>query len=237
MTSIDIPTAKEMEEKLDYLSRLLFQERRIDYRSKSHLDRISTPLKKFQPKTKTWEYIIQPSNPIEFVPIADKKLGQIAPRVYMTIAVQVPKKKEQLPFSQLVSVIEVWDILENKLQSRWHIDLANRRADGTYQAGPLFHLQGGGHKPQSNRQDDLKVSIPRWAIPPMELILTCEMIIANFYPEKWDKISQQRKWLELIWTAQQLCYPLYIERFQNCLFGRQQSVLRALWAKEWGGVA
>jgi hypothetical protein len=82
---------------------------------------------------------------------------------------------------------------------------------------------------------DEQVSIPRWTIPPMELILTCEMIIANFYPDKWDKMSGQKKWLELIRVAQQLCYPSYIERFKNCLYGGQpHSVLRALWAKEWG---
>jgi len=126
------------------------------------------------------------------------------------------------------------DILENQLQSRWHIDLANRKADGRYQAGPLFHLEGGGHKPKGDRLDELKVSIPRWTIPPMELILTCEMIIANFYPDKWEKMSGQKKWLELIRVAQQLCYPSYIARFQNALGGQQESVLRGLWAKEWG---
>ena len=46
------------------------------------------------------------------------------------------------------------------MQSRWHIDLANRKADGRYQAEPLFHLQGGGHKPKGDRLDELKVSIP-----------------------------------------------------------------------------
>lgn len=226
-----IPTAKEMASHLAYLSNLLCEEELIQPESKVYLD-ASVVLLRQLGKLRSWKYTIEASEPIKFVPIADKKLGQIAPRLYMTIVVQEPKKKEQLPFSQLVTVIEVWDVLENQLQSRWHIDLANRNTDGTYQAGPLFHLQCGGHKPQGNRQDDLKVSIPRWASPPMELILTGEMIVANFYPEKWDKICQQRKWLELIWTAQQLCYPLYIERFQNALF-KQQSVLRALWAKEW----
>ncbi len=46
MKSTDIPTAMEMGEKLDYLSRLLFREQLIDYRSKSHLDKVSTQLKK-----------------------------------------------------------------------------------------------------------------------------------------------------------------------------------------------
>jgi hypothetical protein len=66
----------------------------------------------------------------------------------------------------------------------------------------------------------------------MELILTCEMIIANFYPEKWKMIKRQRGWLELIKVAQQLCYPQYYQRIQDCLSGKSQSVLEALWATE-----
>jgi len=65
----------------------------------------------------------------------------------------------------------------------------------------------------------------------MELILTCEMIIANFYPEQWEKKSTQ--WLELIQVAQSICYPIYFQRVQHCLSEQKQSVLRALWAKEW----
>ena len=65
-------------------------------------------------------------------------------------------------------------------------------------------------------------------------ILTCEMIIANFYPEKWKIIKGQRSWLEMIKVAQQLCYPQYCQRIQDCLSGKPQSVLEALWATELG---
>ncbi|RKZ50305.1 MAG: hypothetical protein DRR16_04230 [Candidatus Parabeggiatoa sp. nov. 3] len=120
------------------------------------------------------------------------------------------------------------------MQSRWYIDLANRFDNGAYQAGPLFHLQGGGHKPKGDRKDELKISLPRWEIPPKELILSCEMIIANFYPDKWNIIREQRGWLDLIQVAQQLCYPAYFQYIQNCLSKQPQSVLKALWASEWG---
>lgn len=42
------------------------------------------------------------------------------------------------------------------------------KKNGTYQAGPLFHLQGSGHKPQADRNKELKVSIPRWEFPTKE---------------------------------------------------------------------
>ncbi|RKZ87863.1 MAG: hypothetical protein DRR16_06350 [Candidatus Parabeggiatoa sp. nov. 3] len=69
MKSTEIPTAMEMVEKIDFLSRLLLREQLIDYRSKSHLDKVSTQLKKCPNKTKTWAYSIHASRPIEFVPI------------------------------------------------------------------------------------------------------------------------------------------------------------------------
>jgi len=59
--------------------------------------------------------------------------------------------------------------------------------------------------------------------------------LPGFYPEKWKTISTQKKWLQLIAAAQHLCYPVYFQRAQNCLSGsREQSVLKALWAMEWG---
>jgi hypothetical protein len=59
------------------------------------------------------------------------------------------------------------------------------------------------------------------------------MIIANFYPNKWKEIRARESWLELIKVAQSMCYPMYFQRVQNCL-ERNQSVLNALWATEWG---
>jgi hypothetical protein len=227
-----IPTAKEMASHLAYLSNLLCKEELIYPKSKSYLDAASGKLRKLG-GVQSYEYTIEETKPINFVQTSSKKLEQIAPRVYIDVAVKLPAKNDVPPFNRLVTVIEVWDISKNKLQSRWHIDLANRFDNGTYQAGPLFHLQGGGHKPQGNRQEELKVSIPRWPFPPMELILTCEIIIANFYPDKWEKIRNQKKWRELIQVAQSMCYPVYFQRVQNCL-EQNQSILNALWAAEWG---
>ena len=113
MKSAEIPTAMEMVEKIDFLSRLLLREQLIDCRSKSHLDKVSTQLKKCPKKSKTWEYSIHASRPIEFVPIKDKKLGQIAPFVYLDVAVE--QRENVPPFSRLNTTIEVWDILENAI--------------------------------------------------------------------------------------------------------------------------
>jgi hypothetical protein len=220
-----------MASNLAYLSNLLCKEELIYPKSKSYLDAASGKLRKLG-ALQSYAYTIEQIKPINFLPTASKKLAQIAPRVYIDVAIKSPEKKDRPPFEKLVTVIEIWDVLKKKLQLRWHIDLANRFDDETYQAGPLFHLQAGGHTPQSDRQQELKVSIPRWPFPPMELILTCEMIIANFYPDKWKKIKRQKKWLELIHASQQLCYPTYFQRIQNCLEHRQ-SVLEALWATEW----
>ena len=202
-----IPTAKEMGFNLASLNNLLCREELILPKSKGYLDATSGKLKKLG-RVQSYEYMIKEAEPIDFVPIVSKKLKRIVPRVYLDIVVKPPPKENVPPFERLVTVIEIWDVLKKKLQLRWHIDLANRLDDGTYQPGPLFHLQAGGHTPKGDRQEELKVSIPRWPFPPMELILTCEIIIANFYPDKWKKIKKQKKWLELIQFAQSVCYPV-----------------------------
>jgi len=180
-----IPTAKEMSSHLSQLVASLYKEGVIESENLAHIEQVCVNLKKWG-RVKSWEYTIEPAKPIEFIAIKGKKIQQIAPRVYLDVAVKPPKTDNEPPFSRLVTVIEVWDVANKELQSRWHIDLANRFEEGTYQAGPLFHLQGGGHQPQGDRTKDLKVSIPRFPTPPLELILTCELIIANFYPEQWE---------------------------------------------------
>ncbi|MEN8219047.1 MAG: hypothetical protein ABFS56_22290 [Pseudomonadota bacterium] len=241
-----IPTAKEMSQQLNYLITLLCNKELIQANTISSIYSAIFQLNRFQTKME-WEYIIKPSTPIKFVPTDDRKLGKIVPQIYLDVAVKPPERDDIPPFIRLDTKIEIfdWDKKNNSegdLQSRWHIDLANLKEEGEYQAGPLFHLQAGGHKPQSNRKEELKISRPRWAIPPMELILTCEMILANFYPEQWEKIRTEKGWLKLIHIAQSMCYSAYIKRMQNCLFHPQtltskrqsDSVLMAFWASEWG---
>ena len=221
-----------MSSHLSQLVASLYKEGVIESENLAHIEQVCVNLKKWG-RVKSWEYTIEPAKPIEFIAIKGKKIQQIAPRVYLDVAVKPPKTDNEPPFSRLVTVIEVWDVANKELQLRWHIDLANRFEEGTYQAGPLFHLQGGGHQPQGDRTKDLKVSIPRFPTPPLELILTCELIIANFYPEQWEILKRQRGWLELIQIAQHLCYAVYFQRVQNSLTA-QQSLLNVLWAQEWG---
>ncbi|MFK5971538.1 MAG: hypothetical protein QM487_15665 [Candidatus Marithrix sp.] len=233
-----VPTAKEMNSSLIYLSNLLCKKKLIAPDSKNRLDRCIAQLKKYNNKAE-WEYIIESSNPIKFTPIPDKKLKQIYPQIYLDIKVESSEKNNFYPFKKLDLKIEILDI-KGELQSRWHIDLANKKDDVLYQEGPLFHMQGGGHKPQANRKDELKISRPRWAMPPMELILTCEMILANFYPEKWKDIRNDKGWLKLIHIAQLMCYSAYYQQIHDCLFQHQQlipssqskSVLTTLWANK-----
>ena len=233
-----IPSAREMASLLASLSNLLCQNQLISPDSKNCLDRASTQLIKLS-SSRTWEYAIKPSAPIKFVPTSDKKLGKIIPHVYLDVAVEPPKRNDLPLFKRLDTKIEIFD-LAGHLQSRWHIDLANRKEDGTYQDGPIFHLQSGGHKPLANRKEELKISRPRWAMPPMELILTCEMILANFYPAQWKTIRTEKRWLKLIQAAQSMCYLTYYQQIHECLFKSQpliprqqsESILTALWAKK-----
>ncbi|RKZ78120.1 MAG: hypothetical protein DRR19_26955, partial [Candidatus Parabeggiatoa sp. nov. 1] len=183
MKNGDIPTANEMCKQLVFLNRLLYDKKLIRLDSQSPFNQAIKQLKGFGTQ-RAWKYAIEASTPIKFVPTPDKKLGQIVPQVYLDIAVEPPKRNDLPPFKRLDTKIEIFDIA-GELQSRWHIDLANRKEDSSYQEGPLFHLQSGGHKPQANRKEELKLSRPRWAMPPMELILTCEIILANFYPKQW----------------------------------------------------
>ncbi len=117
--------------------------------------------------------------------------------------------------------------------SRWHIDLANG-SGATAQSGPLFHLQFGGRNNGYDRRDDHPVKEPRWCHPPMELALSCEMIVANFFEHKWETLREDRSWCTNINLFQKLCYESYLRRMQRCLDSPSGStILRDVWAKNW----
>ncbi|MEN8218304.1 MAG: hypothetical protein ABFS56_18435, partial [Pseudomonadota bacterium] len=97
MNLANIPTAREMGTKLGSLSRLLFREKLIQSRSKNFIDEVSKRLKALK-LAKSWGYTINESKSIDFVPIKDKKLGHIAPRVYIQVAVSPPEKDGIPPF-------------------------------------------------------------------------------------------------------------------------------------------
>ena len=111
-----------------------------------------------------------------------------------------------------------------RVMFRCHFDLAD-----VEQPGPRYHLQFGGNP----REEELfwspeALKLPRFAIPPMDLILACQLIAANFY---WDEYNQFRETPEWLNTVRLVQKHLLEDYHRNCLnaIEREKSLLDHLW--------
>ena len=61
-----------------------------------------------------------------------------------------------------------------------------------------------------------------------------EMLIANFYPEQWDKLKTQVGWISLVIDSQKLCYKPFFDVANENI--EKDSLLRSLWASKWDDI-
>jgi len=205
-----IPKAKDMGDALQYLTQFLTVNDLVQCDAWSATSDARQTLLSSR-ENKSWTYTITSSNPIIFKTILHDKIGsEIIPRIYTDITLDESKlEQEGTPFANIISVLEIRSI-EGNVLVRFHIDRANAG-----QAGPLFHLQYGGHSPGSDRdRQDFELREPRWAHPPLDIILLCEVVVANFYTATWSEIKRQKGWIELVSMSQQLCLEPYFNNIQ-----------------------
>jgi hypothetical protein len=167
---------------------------------------------KLEGASDVWDYQIHPERPLRFKPCPIGGL-RIQPDIFCKIsgtAGQNPTLKEQNVVIRIWSISESlsfrkdWDAPQligaiksqshRRVVSRYHFDYANPGQDG-----PRFHFQVGG-KAESNEYCWLPevIDIPRIAHPPLDLILACEMILANFYPSEFQRLSRQPDWISAV---------------------------------------
>lgn len=79
---------------------------------------------------------------------------------------------------------------------------------------PPYHMQIGGLA-KANEFCWLhpKIEVPRFPIPPMDLVLMCELIGANFYPHVYRKIRNDSTWRGQILNSQN---ALLLRYFESC---------------------
>jgi hypothetical protein len=188
---MQIPTASQMATRLNYLVTRLSELKIIDTNRTSGFYEALSGLKS-QGNRRNWAYRIEKTKPLTFKSILNRKLNkEIYPRIYVDLSMNDEANNiKELPFKRLIVTLEILYTENNRLISRYHIDLADMR-NGKFQNAPIFHLQfGGGNNPGTSELDVFKLKEPRWFYPPMDLVLMSEVVIANFYPDQWGKLKK-----------------------------------------------
>lgn len=189
-----------------------------------------------------WGYRIYPEYPLCFKRSTAIRGLSCWLDLYCTV---LWEQEEELPVQQDITVRlwsdeldyiyrEDWDspnvldgLTNARVMVRWHFDLANPG-----QPGPKYHLQFGGNA----RSDEWHwfpemISLPRFAHPPMDLVLVCQLIAANFYHEEYNLLCKAPEWTGIVRKSQQHLLPYYT----SCLsvIEHEQSLLDALWNTEY----
>jgi len=233
---MDIPTAQEMAKALNYLHTRLGELGLIDYSQSNGIIEAASTLRRYG-SDKAWHYRIERSKPLILIPVSSTRLNaDIYPIVFIDIEVDEALLEEKgFPIKTLNLTLEIRNKSNDRLIHRSHIDLGTRNEEGKYQDGSIFHLQFGGKSgAKENEPDIFKLRRPRWLHPPMDLILMTEMLIANFYPEQWNKLKKQDNWITLVTDSQMLCYQPFLDIANEKIV--KDSLLNSFWASNWDAI-
>lgn len=118
--------------------------------------------------------------------------------------------------------------LTERVILRCHFDLANANQDG-----PTYHLQIGGN-PRAKEYGwyPKELDLPRLIHSPCDLLLLCQLVVANFFPDEYQVIRQDASWRWAITTTQKY---LLEEYHRKCLdaIRNERVLLDELWNKSW----
>ncbi len=166
-------------------------------------------------------------------PTRDKNDKWVVPAI-VSDGIHIRQSEAALPpFDKLDLALEVSDEADGPV-ARWHLDLANRKTgkEDEWQPGPLIHLQYGGHI-HNARHLDHPLKVPRWCHPPMEVVLLCEVVAANFYERQWLELREDSNWCRSVSVFEQLCYTDYAAKLQSALATSTRTALNSMWAGTW----
>lgn len=182
------------------------------------------------PDSTSWRIEIDRDDAVVFAETLDTNGDIVVPRITCAGISVEQIQHNNPPFTALDLALEIEDSHRNPV-SRWHIDWANSK-DFSMQPGPLVHLQYGGHRP-GHRATDHPLKVPRWSHPPMDILLLCEVVVANFYEEEWEQVREDPNWCLAIALGQKLCYTAYLRKMLVGLSISSKTMLHSMWASEW----
>ena len=134
---------------------------------------------------------------------------------------------EKISYREGIDAPELKERLEGldwkRLMVRFHLDLRN---PDVKKPEPLYHLQiGGTPRPDEYCWFPKKLEVPRFPYPPMDLILLCEFILANFFPEGSEDLRKNPEWKSLVRHSQDFFLKPYHDMCMRYLGDDNETLL------------
>lgn len=185
--------------------------------------KIATLLNRNKAST-SWSINVDRGEPILFKQTKDEDGRDIVPQI--TAEELNFDGTQDFPFLKWNIALEVFYTTGEAL-ARWHFDLANPSQDG-----PKLHMQYGGRF-GGDRSKDMKLKVPRWHSPAMDIILLTEIVTANFYTREWKEIRDNRNWCKYIHQSQQFCLESYLKKMTEAMCASSCTILNLMWSDRW----
>ncbi len=169
----------------------------------------------------------------------DKKLRKIKPvSVDLNIGLELtlnssyiyklPNNEVLDPFEELIVNISLSGIDgENIVYNSWHLDrdISTLGENSTF-PHPLYHMQFGGKLMTDNTDFNygtmLLVDSPRIPVPPLDILLTIDFILSNYYGKYWYELHEDVRYCNalnlsqsLLWRSYYASIHKYIEKQHN----------------------
>ena len=165
-----------------------------------------------------WQVTVEPGQPLQFS--AAEYRGHSV-RVDVSVKTSFQRANagrddvwEAAPVAASTVALSVFVDNVDRPAERHHLDLAE-----VDQPGPLWHLQTGGNPPGYDKFESTWLKIPRWPIPPADLVLACEVVLMNFFENEWKQLRENGQWTNIVQRSEDLLLRGY-QRHLSTYLGR-----------------
>lgn len=151
-------------------------------------------------KNGEWKFSIPRERPLTFVKYEANKM--------INISCVIEGKEKEIKKHNME--LQVFSYSEKEKIFEFRIDLKNPEAKVPE---PINHLHVLGF------------DVPRFPFPPMDIILLCEFVLINFFPEESDKLRKDPTWKRMVLNSQKIFVEPYFEKCQKCLDNEKETLM------------
>jgi hypothetical protein len=115
--------------------------------------------------------------------------------------------------------------LKERVMLRCHFDLANPNQDG-----PLYHLQiGGNPRAEEYCSYPKEFDLPRLIHHPLDTVLLCQLVVANFFPADYQEIRRDINWRWAVKTVERYLLSEYYAQCLAVINDKKTNLIDHLW--------
>jgi hypothetical protein len=141
------------------------------------------------------------------------QMGESLP-IHQELVLRIWSADQKLMYREHLDSLDIYDLvhgtgkrISERVMLRLHFDLAHAG-----QTGPTHHLQiGGDEQEDEHGWFPNAIEIPRLCHPPFELVLLCQVVLANFFPDRYRELRNDPEWKQAVKSMESHVLKSYYE--------------------------